>query len=526
MKEKLLGRALVVLAVVALAAFFAAPPEEKINLGLDLQGGMYLVMEVQTDDAVRSEADLQMNSFVDRLKEEGLVGATGLRPEGGPIGSFEVRGVRPEQESTLRDLYNRYFGQGWKLGRRGDAFLVSMEEFAIKSQRDQAVEQALKTINTRIDAFGVAEPVIQRQGTDRIVLQLPGVDDPERVKELISKTAFLEFRLSEFPRAGGGVPSREAILANYPGGVPETAEIKTGPITGPDGEVTGTQYYLVEKRSVLTGRDLKDARQVPGEFNDPVVQFTFSYDKGEVFADVTGANVGRGLAILLDDQVVSAPVIQSQIGQTGVIRGNFTPQEAQDLATSLRSGALPAELVELEQRTVGPSLGQDSIDQGLRAGLYGAGLVVLLMLLIYRLAGFNAVFVLTLNVVLVFGFLAALKATLTLPGIAGIILTIGMAVDANVLIFERIREELRAGRTVKSAVHAGFDKALSSILDANVTTFIAAVFLFNFGTGPIRGFAVTLSVGILASFFTALFVSRLIFDAWLSRRQRVERISI
>jgi preprotein translocase subunit SecD len=249
-------------------------------------------------------------------------------------------------------------------------------------------------------------------------------------------------------------------------------------------------------------------------------------EKGKDFGDVTGNNVGRGLAIVIDDHVLSAPRINSKISSDGMIEGNFSFEEATDLATALKSGALPASITTLEERTVGPSLGQDSIDQGLRAGMIGGGLVVLIMLVIYLLSGINAIFVLSLNVVFVFGALAAFGATLTLPGIAGIILTIGMAVDANVLIFERIREELRAGRTVKSAISAGFEKALSSILDANITTLIAALFLFNFGTGPIRGFAVTLSVGILASVFTAVFVSRWIFDLWLSRRQRLERLSI
>ncbi len=290
--------------------------------------------------------------------------------------------------------------------------------------------------------------------------------------------------------------------------------------------MVGEQYYAVQRRPVVTGRDLKTARPGLGEFNQPVVNFFLTHEGGELFSQATGANVGKGLAIVLDGRVVTAPRIKSQIADSGLIEGGFTSQEAEDLSTVLRSGALPAGITYLEERTVGPSLGQDSIDRGLRAGLLGLLLVVLAMLLVYRGSGINAVVALTLNMVFIFGALSYFGATLTLPGIAGIVLTIGMAVDANVLIFERIREELRHGRTVKSAIEAGFGKALSSVLDANVTTLIAALFLFQFGTGPIRGFAVTLSIGILASLFTAIFVSRWLFDLLLSRRRRVERLSI
>jgi preprotein translocase subunit SecD len=271
---------------------------------------------------------------------------------------------------------------------------------------------------------------------------------------------------------------------------------------------------------------LKSARPGAGQFNEPVVLFSLSPEGGRIFGEATGANVGRGLAIVLDGRVVSAPVLESRITDEGQIRGSFTAQEVEDLSMVLRSGALPAGITFLEERTVGPSLGRDSIRQGLRAGIIGLTLVVFCMLIVYRFAGVNAVVALVLDIVLIFGALAYFGATLTLPGIAGIVLTIGMAVDANVLIFERIKEELRHGRTVRSAIDAGFGKALSSILDANVTTLIAALFLFQFGTGPIRGFAVTLSIGILASVFTAVVVSRWIFDLVLARRDRVERLSI
>ncbi|MGB6335276.1 MAG: protein translocase subunit SecD, partial [Thermoanaerobaculia bacterium] len=286
------------------------------------------------------------------------------------------------------------------------------------------------------------------------------------------------------------------------------------------------QFYLVEKRPVITGRDLKNARPGLGEFNQPVVNFYLTFEGGKLFAEATAANVGRGLAIVLDGKVASAPNIRSRIGDSGIIEGSFTRQEVEDLSTVLRSGALPAGITYLEERTVGPALGQDSIEAGLKAGLIGLALVVVIMLVVYKGTGINAVVALILDIVILFGALAYFRATLTLPGIAGIVLTIGMAVDANVLIFERIREELRHGRTVKSAIDAGFGKALSSVMDANITTLIAALFLFQFGTGPIRGFAVTLSIGILASLFTAIFVSRWIFDLVLAGRKRVDRISI
>jgi preprotein translocase subunit SecD len=363
-------------------------------------------------------------------------------------------------------------------------------------------------------------------GSDRIVVQLPGVDDPERVKNLLKSTAFLEFRLVDFPRGGGGVGRREEILANYQGRLPNEIEILEGAVRDEAGRRVGTTFYAVQKRSVITGRDLKTARASLGQFNDPIVEFMLTHDGGQRFGEATGANVGRGLAIVLDANVVSAPNIESRITDSGIIRGQFTQAEVEDLSMVLRSGALPAGITTLEERTVGPSLGQDSIEQGLRAGLVGGALVVLTMLVVYKRTSFNAILALVLNIVLIFGALAYFGATLTLPGIAGIVLTIGMAVDANVLVFERIREELRSGRTVRSAIDNGFAKALSSIVDANVTTLLAAMFLFQFGTGPVRGFAVTLAIGILASMFTAVFVSRWLFDVTLAARARTDSISI
>ena len=321
-------------------------------------------------------------------------------------------------------------------------------------------------------------------------------------------------------------PSEQSAIDQLPAGLGTEYQVVREPQYDADKRLIGEEFWILETRRVISGRDLRDARPTTGEFNDPQVGFFLSRDGGRKFGEVTEQNKGRLLSIVLDGQIRSVATIEDKITDQGVIRGNFTTQEVQDLVTVLKSGALPAKMTYLEERTVGPTLGRDSIEQGQTAGLFGLSLVVLAMFVVYKLTGINAIVALGLNIVLVFGALAAANATLTLPGIAGIILTVGMAVDANVLIFERIREELRSGRTVKSAISAGFAKALSSVLDANITTLIAAIFLFMFGTGPIRGFAVTLSVGIIASVFTAVFISRFIFDLLYARKQRVDKISI
>ena len=517
-------KGLFILGVVVVMALSAWPLDEKIKLGLDLQGGMYLVLDVKVEDALGADRD----KVVERLIEEAAeVDITGLETEESGVTSFVVRGVASDQDSKIAAIADEFM-QEWDWSRSGADLSFSLKAPEVERLSNMAVRQSLQTIRTRIDAFGVSEPVIQRQGlgSSRLIVQLPGVDDPARVIELIKDTAFLEFRLVDFPLGGGGVGSIETIMANYGGELPGHIEVLQGTNRDSEGRPLGITYYAVEKASVLTGRDLKTARPGLGQYNEPNVNFMLTHDGGQRFGDVTGSNTGKGLAIVLDGEVVSAPNINSRITDSGQIQGQFTQEEVEDLSMVLRTGALPAGITIFEQRTVGPTLGQESIDQGLRAGMIGGILVVLCMLAVYALTGINAVFVLSLNIVLVFGALAYFGATLTLPGIAGIILTVGMAVDANVLIFERIREELRAGRTVKSAVEQGFGNALSSILDANATTLLAAMFLFQFGTGPIRGFAVTLAVGILASLFTAVFVSRWIFDSLLSRSQRVERLSI
>jgi preprotein translocase subunit SecD len=528
MNRSLMWRGILILGVLVLSAWAVWPPEEKINLGLDLQGGVHLVLQVKTEDALRAEVDGEMERLVRVAEDDGV---PGLTPRRTGDTAFVVTGFSAAQRDKVAGYADRFLPDFTVGPAPGGGLLFQLKGESVSRVRQLAVTQALQTIRNRIDEFGVTEPVIQETSDYRIVVQLPGVDDPERIRRLIKNTAFLEFRLTRFPQAGGGVPTREEILRNFNGQLPPDVEILEGDEKDKDGRVLGKLYYAVEKKRVITGRDLRSARPSIGDFGQPVVLFTLTPAGAEIFGETTGKSIGTGLAIVLDGRVVSAPVINARIDAEGIIEGRFTQQEVDDLSTVLRSGALPAGITYLEERSVGPSLGRDSIEAGLKAGVIGTLLVVLYILIIYNLSGLNAVAALGLNILILFGGLAGFgipglpHATLTLPGIAGVLLTIGMAVDANVLIFERIREELRIGRTVRSAIDQGFDKALSSIIDSNVTTLVAAVFLFQFGTGPIRGFAVTLFIGLLASMFTAIFVSRWLFDMALSYRP-IQRLSI
>ncbi len=515
MNRRLLWRGILILILVVAALWRLYPPRETIKLGLDLQGGIHLVLQVQVADALRAENDKDQEILLREARREGLAEISTQR-EGDS--TFLIRSVSPNQEEKLRKLMMDLL-PGYELEPQADGWLARMRANYVKSLKDLAVEQALQTIRNRVDQFGVAEPLIARQGldSDRIVVQLPGVDDPDRVKRLIKNTAFLEFRLLEYPRVGEGLPTREAILQQFGGSLPPEVEILPQDLRNEAGQVIGQVFYGLERRRVITGRDLRSASPTRDSYGRPAVSFLLSPEGAKLFGAATGENIGRGLAIVLDGKVVSSPRINARITDSGIIEGQFTDQEVRDLVTTLRSGALPAGIVYLEDRTVGPTLGQDSIDSGIKAGLAGALLVVLSMLVFYRLSGANAILALLINIGLIFGALAYFGATLTLPGIAGIVLTIGMAVDASVLVFERIREELRAGRTPRAAIDAGFSNALSSIVDANVTTLIAALFLFQFGTGPIRGFAVTLSLGILGTLFCGVFVSRWLFDFVFAR---------
>jgi preprotein translocase subunit SecD len=519
--KKILWRVLLIVAVVALCLWSLYPPGEKIHYGLDLSGGIHLVLQVETDDAIKAELDDSSRRLVSRAQEEGVaLGDVTTDVEGL---SFTVQVPSEANAATLREVAGAWLPT-YKISPGVGAWTFELPPNMDGTVRDMAVRASLETIWNRVDQFGVAEPVIQRQGleSNRILVQLPGVDDPARVKDLISSTAFLEFQ----EVVAGPAPDRQSLLAGLGGTLAADSEILSGDRTGLDGQVIGIEYWILKKAAIISGQELRSARRSQDEYGQSVVNFSTQPHAADKFGQYTGSHIGTRMAIVLDENVISAPVIESRIPGDGRITGNFSIEEAEDLALKLRAGALPATITYLEERTVGPSLGHDSVVRGVRAAVSGLIAVMLFMLVYYRLSGLNANVALILNIIILLGAMAYFGATLTLPGIAGVILTIGMAVDANVLIFERIREELRVGKTVRAAIDTGFARAFGTILDANLTTLIAALFLFNFGTGPVKGFAVTLSIGILASVFTAVFVSRTVYMLVLSGRDRVEALSI
>ena len=515
MERSLLIKLGVVAVVVIASLVLAIPPKDKIHLGLDLQGGLHLVLEVQADKAVDRALERTAEAVRKDLRAKG-VNVIAVEPR-------EQRGLRlvfsqAPDLSVVQEVVRSYVEA--KVERQTpEVWTVDLPAAELQQIRTSAVDQALEKIRNRIDAFGVSEPSISKQGANRIVVQLPGLKDPQRAIELIGKTAQLEFKL---------VQSRAATSdATPPAGSQRLFTKDKDPQTR---QLVQGQAYFVDRRALLTGDMLADARALPDQvnFGQYYVLMRLNSRGQRIFARLTQENVGRALAIVLDDTIFSAPVIQEPIlGGEARITGNFTPEEARDLAIILREGALPAPVSIVENRIVGPSLGSDSIAKGVRATVLGGTLVVLFMLVYYRFSGIVANIALALNLLILMGALAlpGLGAVLTLPGIAGIILTLGMAVDANVLIFERIREELRLGKSVRAAVDAGYHRAFSAILDSNVTTVIAAVVLFQFGSGPVKGFAVTLTLGIAISMFTAIFVSRVIFDTVFRLRQ-VTKLSI
>ena len=504
-------------------------PNKGITLGLDLQGGIHMVLEVDEDRAVEIAVDRSVTALQDLVAEKKLAIESTKQTAHDQI---TILAQDTEAKASVEKLIDNFpmFVEKQSAGSTTTA-VWELREAETKRIKDSAINQALETIRNRIDQFGVTEPIVQRQGLKQIVVQLPGVKDPKRAKDLIKETALLEFKmLDEDIRLD--LPARvmrdkEAeVLQQFTSTLPEEDEILFERAVDKDTGVEFRMPYVVKKRVMLTGDVLSDARVSIGQFNDPYVSITFDSKGGQEFERITGENVKKRMAVVLDNTIYSAPVIQERIsGGRAQITGTFTTQEANDLAIVLRAGALPAPLKIVQDLTVGPSLGQDSIDKGVRATLIAGAVVVIFMVVYYRLSGVIADFALILNLVCLMGALSALTATLTLPGIAGIVLTIGMGVDSNVLIFERIREELRGGKAARSAIDAGYDKALLTIIDSHVTTLITGVALFLFGTGPIKGFAVTLCLGIAINLFTALVGTKVIFDV-LYQKQKVEALSI
>jgi len=494
-------------------------PSDKVHLGLDLQGGSHLVLEVKVDKALENNVERVRGDLVNAFREKGVSGvsvervqSTLLQIKASATSAERVRGILKTDFAYLVEA------KPPQTSSSGSELFLTLSKEEMRSLRDYAVDQSLETIRNRIDQFGVSEPIIQRQGQSNILIQLPGIQDPQRAKEIIGKTALLEFKLVD------DTANVEEAIKNGP---PPGRQVLYGHTGKGDGIGTEQQAYVVESRPLMTGEYIQDARVRPAQqLQGASVELILNGPGARLFEQITAANVKRRLAIVLDNRVYSAPVIQERIGGgRASITGNFDLKEARDLSIVLRAGALPAPVEIAEERTVGPSLGEDSIRQGITSFIVGGGLVIVFMIAYYKGAGLLAVVAVIFNIVYLLAVLAGFQAVLTLPGIAGIVLTIGMAVDANVLINERIREELRSGRAVRSAIEAGYKNALPAILDSNITTFLSGVILFQFGTGPIKGFAVTLCVGIITTILTAVYLTRIYYDYRMSSR-RLEHISI
>jgi preprotein translocase subunit SecD len=497
----------VVLLVTALAVWSFTPVSEKVSLGLDLRGGVHLVLQVKTDDALRLEVETTSEQLKQASADQGITVTTVPL-----LTSFTVSGVPADRDQQFRTIADAQTSLSYDRSGGSGAYTFTMRPNIVGQTRSEAVTQAIQTIERRVNELGVAEPNIAEYGNsgDQIMVQLPGLQDVARAKDIIRSTAVLEWKIVE----SGPLPDRASLLQQYGGSVPADMEVVPGVA-----DAGMPSFYLVRRVAAVTGRDLRNARPTLDEYNTPAVSFTLNSEGVSKFSRVTAANVGRQLAIVLDGQVQSAPVIEGAITQAEArITGRFTQSEVADLSLLLRSGALPASLTYLEEREVGPSLGAESIRAGVTSSVMGLLMVTAFMLFYYRLAGINAFVSITLNLVILLGFMAYLGAVMTLPGIAGFVLTIAMGVDSNVLIFERIREELTGSRSAKQAVTAAFNRVLVTIVDTHLCSLIAAAFLFQFGTGPIRGFATTLFFGLITNVFTAVFVSRTLFELILSKR--------
>jgi preprotein translocase subunit SecD len=491
--------------------------DKQLKLGLDLKGGVHLVLRVKTDDALQSETKLEM----ERLREE-------LMKRNVPVGNmtvvdsahFRVESVPVAQAAVFRQAAADIATSFDRDAGTNGTYTFTMRPSLQASLRSDAVVQGRETIERRVNELGVTEPSIAQQGqnADQILVQLPGVTDVEHAKEIIRNTGLLELKIVE----QGPVATREALLVN--GQVPAGMDIVPG-VAAP-GDAAGGVFYLVRNVAAVTGKDLRNARQTVDENNQPAVGFTLNNDGAQRFGRVTSENVGKQLAIILDGRVQSAPRIESRITGDGRITGSFTQEEVQNLALILRSGALSASMDYIEERTIGPSLGADSIRSGVVASIVGLLLIVVFMFIYYKLSGLNATVALIFNLVIVLGLMAYVGAVMTLPGIAGFVLTMGIGVDSNVLIFERIKEELEAQRGVRASINAGFNRVFWTLFDTHIAALISCAFLFQFGTGPIRGFAMTLFIGLVSNLFTSIFVSKTLFELEMSSRGQVATLSI
>ncbi|HET6960028.1 MAG TPA: protein translocase subunit SecD [Vicinamibacterales bacterium] len=488
--------------------------DKQLKLGLDLKGGVHLVLRVETDDALRLVTEQEMERLREELKTRNIPVGTLDAPD---VIHFKVTGVPPAQDAAFRTAANEVQANFDRGSGVNGTYTFTMKPNIQVNLREESVIQARQTIERRINELGVAEPSIAQQGTDQILVQLPGVTDIDRAKSIIGSPGLLELKIVE----GSPSASKEALMVN--GQVPQGMEIVPG--AGSAGD-TSTVYYMVKKVAAVTGQDLRSARASVDENNRPAVSFTLSNEGGRKFGKVSGENIGRQLAIILDGRVQSAPTLETRINSEGRITGSFTPEEVQDLSLKLRSGALPAKLDYLEEQTIGPTLGADSIRSGVWASAVGLGLVIVFMLIYYKASGINAVVALIFNLVILLGMMAYVGAVMTLPGIAGFVLTMGIGVDSNVLIFERIKEEIEAQRGVRASINAGFGRVFWTLFDTHIAALISVAFLFQFGTGPIRGFAVTLFFGLVSNLFTSIFVSKTLFEVALGRRQQVAALSI
>jgi preprotein translocase subunit SecD len=539
MRTNLRARTLVIVATILLCVFgiiglpksaadLVRNVKKNIQLGLDLKGGSHLVLQVQVQDAVKADADQTMERLKEDLRKQSVTWASmdrndPTRVEDANNVEIYIKGVPATQTSAFREMINDRYPTYVLTAQNSTDYSMRLKPSELVALKRDTVERTIQTISNRINELGLTEPSVQQYGRAgdqyQVLVQLPGVDDPARVKELIGTAAVLELTKVE----DGPFASREAVLSQHGGVLPLNTKMAKAK---PRGAQEGEQWYLVGKTPVITGREMRNARASQGDMRKWETNFTLSPDGGKRFGRFTEANIGNKLAVVLDNSIVSVAVIESKIEDSGRIEGLSSEDEAVDLSRYLRSGSLPAGVQYLEERSIGPSLGADSIHEGLMAGVAGLLAVIVVMLVYYKRSGVNAVLALVLNTVILMAALSYFHAVLTLPGIAGVILTIGMAVDSNVLIFERIREELRSGKAVIAAVDTGFNKAWWTIVDTHVTTVVSCAFLFLFGEGPVRGFAVTLVIGLIANMFTAVFVSRTIFDYELSGHRRMEELSI